>query len=81
MTKAQKLAVTLNRQNALVSMDGYDTTKEQAAAELLRLDALNAKLLEALKLADLLLGGANMNPQVVQRKVSEAISEAEGVAV
>jgi len=50
---------------------------EQAAAELRRLHALNAELLEALKLADALLWGANMNAVVVERKVKAAIAKAE----
>ena len=36
------------------------------------------ELLEALKLADAALSGANMNMKVVQRKVMEAIAKAEG---
>jgi hypothetical protein len=35
-------------------------------------------LLEALKLAEYLLSGANINGNVVERKVREAIKKAEG---
>jgi hypothetical protein len=38
-------------------------------------------LLEALKLADCLLSGANMNRDVVQHKVHAAIAKAEGITV
>ena len=53
-----------------------DTTQE-AAAELRRLHEVNQKLLEALKLADALLWGANMNAVVVERKVKAAIAKGE----
>ena len=48
-----------------------------AAAELRRMYALNQELLEALKLADALLWGANMNAVVVERKVKAAIAKGE----
>ena len=49
-----------------------------ADCEVIRLEALNAELLEALKLADALLWGANMNAVVVERKVKAAIAKATG---
>ena len=48
-----------------------------AAAELRRLHEVNQELLEALKLADALLWGANMNAVVVERKVKAAIAKGE----
>ena len=51
---------------------------QQAAAELRRLHEVNQELLEALKLADALLWGANMNAVVVERKVKAAIAKATG---
>ena len=55
---------------------GYALTN-QAAAELRRLHEVNQELLEALKLADALLWGANMNAVVVERKVKAAIAKGE----
>ena len=49
----------------------------EAAAELRRLHEANRELLEALKLADALLWGANMNAVVVERKVKAAIAKGE----
>lgn len=49
----------------------------EAAAELRRLYALNAELLEALILADAMLSGANMNAGAVEKKVRAAIAKAE----
>lgn len=49
----------------------------QAATELRRLHEVNQELLEALKLADALLWGANMNAVVVERKVKAAIAKGE----
>ena len=51
--------------------------RQQAAAELRRLHEVNQELLEALKLADALLWGANMNAVVVERKVKAAIAKGE----
>ena len=48
-----------------------------AAAELRRLHEVNQELLEALKLADALLWGANMNAVVVERKIKAAIAKGE----
>ena len=53
-------------------------TNYAAAAELRRLHEVNQELLAALKLADALLWGANMNAVVVKRKVKAAIARAEG---
>lgn len=50
---------------------------QQAAAELRRLHEVNQELLEALKLADALLWGANMNAVVVERKIKAAIAKGE----
>ena len=47
----------------------------RAAAELRRLHEVNQELLEALKLADALLWGANMNAVVVERKIKSAIAK------
>ena len=49
----------------------------RAAAELRRLHEVNQELLEALKLADALLWGANMNAVVVERKIKAAIAKGE----
>lgn len=55
---------------------GY-ALSNQAATELRRLHGVNQELLEALKLADALLWGANMNAVVVERKVKAAIAKGE----
>jgi hypothetical protein len=47
-------------------------------ARMERLQAERAEMVEALKLADGLLSGANMNAAVVERKVRAAIAKAEG---
>lgn len=49
-----------------------------AAYELRRLYAVNQELLEALKLADAMLRGANMDSAFVQKKVEAAIAKVEG---
>ena len=56
---------------------GY-ALSNQAATELRRLHEVNQELLEALKLADALLWGANMDAAVVERKVKAAIAKTEG---
>ena len=56
---------------------GYGGCEYEAAAELRRLHEVNQELLEALKLADALLWGANMNAVVVERKVKAAIAKGE----
>jgi hypothetical protein len=48
-----------------------------AAAELHRLPALNAELVEALRCADAMLSGANMDAKAVERKVSAALAKME----
>lgn len=50
------------------------------AAKLRRLYEVNQEALEALKLADAMLSGANMDAKVVERKVRAAIAKAEGKA-
>ena len=61
--------------------NGWPAIRQQqlneAAAELRRLHEVNRELLEALKLADALLWGANMNAVVVERKVKAAIAKGE----
>ena len=52
-------------------------TNYAAAAELRRLHEVSQELLEALKLADALLWGANMNAVVVERKIKAAIAKGE----
>lgn len=56
---------------------GWMVKERAAAAELRRLHEINQELLEALKLADALLWGANMNAVVVERKVKAAIAKGE----
>lgn len=48
----------------------------EAAAELRRLHALNAELVEALRCADAMLSGANMDAKAVERKVRAALAKA-----
>ena len=48
-----------------------------AAAELRRLHALNDELVEALRLADLMLSGANMDAKAVERSVKAALAKVE----
>lgn len=74
----------MNESNALrlakwldaMPSSGY-ALPNQAAAELRRLHEVNQELLEALKLADALLWGANMNAVVVERKIKAAIAKGE----
>jgi hypothetical protein len=57
----------------------YDAgISRQTCAANARLMAAAPDLLEALKLAEYLLSGANINGNVVERKVREAIKKAEG---
>ena len=69
--EALRLADALNEKP---DSDGHC---REAAAELRRLHEVNQELLEALKLADALLWGANMNAVVVERKVKAAIAKGE----
>ena len=64
--------------------DNYGAAKTQlerrAAAELRRLHEANQELLEALKLADAMLSGANMNATAVEKTVRAAIAKHKGQA-
>lgn len=71
---ALRLAETLEVRN----YEPEGTPECQAAAELRRLHAVNEELLEALKLADAMLRGANMDSAIVQKKVEAAIGKTEG---
>ena len=51
---------------------------QDAATEIERLNRFNAELVEALKLADALLYGANMNATVVKKKIDAALAKATG---
>lgn len=76
MTTEQPNALRLAKWLDAMPSSGYALTN-QAAAELRRLHEVNQALLEALKLADALLWGANMNAVVVERKVKAAIAKGE----
>ena len=52
----------------------YDS---EIASELRRLHALNAELVEALRCADAMLSGANMDAKAVERKVAAALAKME----
>jgi len=52
-----------------------DWDGEAISAELRRLHEVNHDLLEALKLADAVLSGANMNTSIVEKKVRAAIAK------
>ena len=54
-----------------------DDQRNKAADRIDALEASNKALVEALKLADAALSGANMNIAVVERKVSAAIAAVE----
>ena len=45
--------------------------------EVIRLRALNAELVEALRCADAMLSGANMDAKAVERKVAAALAKVE----
>ena len=86
--KALQLAYVLERAPVHTLDDGTLTLylggtegADTAATELRRLHAVNRELLEALKLADLMLSGSNMNHRVVETKVRAAIAKATGGAV
>ena len=76
MTTEQPNALRIAKWLDAMPSSGYALTN-QAAAELRRLHEVNQKLLEALKLADALLWGANMNAVVVERKIKAAIAKGE----
>lgn len=76
--EALRLADSLDREWADYALT-YDTALE-ASAELRRLHEVNQEMLEALKLADLMLSGSNMNHRVVETKVRAAIAKATGGA-
>ena len=75
---AQPIALWLANKLEDLPADGHWLTVNNAAAELRRLHSVNAELLEALKLADLTLSGANMNRSLVEKKVRAAIAKATG---
>ena len=54
------------------------TTLHDVCEEVLRLEKINAGLLEALKLAHATLCGANMNEKIVFKKITAAIAKATG---
>ena len=56
-----------------------DDQRNKAADRIDALEASNKALVEALKLADAALSGANMNIAVVERKVRAALSAAKVV--
>ena len=72
----QPTALRLAKWLDAMPSSGY-ALPNQAAIELRRLHEVNQELLEALKLADALLWGANMNAVVVERKVKAAIAKGE----
>ena len=76
MTTEQPNALRLAKWLDAMPSSGY-ALPNQAAAELRRLHEVNQELLEALKLADALLWGANMNAVVVERKIKAAIAKGE----
>lgn len=79
----QRDALTIQCEGAtLATIDLSDATGDDLARLLASAKLMRAapRLFEALELADLLLSGANMNPQVVERKAREAIAEARGLA-
>lgn len=45
--------------------------------EVIRLRALNAELVEALRCADAMLSGANMDAKAVERKVAAALAKVQ----
>jgi len=75
--EALRLAKIIEHYNAGVMSQKICEDYLKAAAELRRLHEVNQELLEALKLADALLWGANMNAVVVERKVKAAIAKGE----
>lgn len=76
MSKAEELAddIRLLFKNNLLDLEDIGSIE----AELRRLSAINAELLEALELADQMLSGANMNATAVENKVRSALSNARG---
>ena len=53
--------------------------RDQLGGEVKRLKGVNTKLVEALKLAEAALSGANMNMNVVRQKVHVALSTAGAI--
>lgn len=62
----------------ILSCDGEANSPQSCNKADAQLIAAAPELLEALKLADAALEGANMNMDVVKRKVKAAIAKAEG---
>ncbi len=75
MTNQLKTLRLADALDALLGYRGINKDVGEAAAELRRLHEVNQELLEALKLADALLWGANMNAIIVERKIKAAIAK------
>lgn len=59
----------------MMDSDAIDKQREEAADRIEALGAENERLREALELADCALRGANMNMNVVERKVRAALGD------
>ena len=82
MSKAQELADEFERSSGAWSRADLDAFGSDCIDEVVARAALGSvkELLEALKLADALLWGANMNAHVVEEKVRAAIKKHGGGA-
>jgi hypothetical protein len=79
-SQADQMATLENRIVALeaaLAQPESHTTLHDVCQEVLRLEKINANLLEALKLAHATLCGANMNEKIVSKKITAAIAKAE----
>jgi hypothetical protein len=63
---------------AMVFGEGWAKHAIEIAKESRRLHEVNAELLEALRLADAALAGANMDMKAVEKKVKAALAKATG---
>ncbi len=82
---ARRLAACWNACDGLSTdfLEQIDSIQAALTGQLIETQAVEAQLddlLEALKLADCLLRGANMNRNVVERKVRAAIAKVKGGA-